>query len=48
MAAAGKSGGNLHIEQSDFTKLILSMLLYLALFSCHLIAKYKAEKRTAE
>ena len=46
MAVAGKSSSSLHLEECDFTELILSKIFYLALFSCmncHLTTKYKAE-----
>ena len=46
--AVGESSSSLHIEECDFTWLILSKIFYLVLSSCmnyHLTAKYKTEKR---
>ena len=51
MAAAGTSSSSLHIEECDFTWLILSQICYLVLFSCvsyHPTAKYKTEKLIAK
>ena len=51
MTATGKSSSSSHIEELDFTKIILSKIFYLVVFSClnyHLIAKYKTEKRIAK
>ena len=46
MAAAGKSSSSYHIEECDLTKLNLSKIFYLVLYSCmnyHLTAKHKTE-----
>ena len=47
MAAVRKSSSSLHIEECDFTWLILSKIFYLVLFICinyHVNAKWKIEK----
>ena len=46
-----KSSSNFHIEECDFTWLILRKMFYFVLSSCmnyHLTAKYKTEKRIAK
>ena len=51
VTAAGKSSSSLHIEESDFTYLILREIFYLVDFSCtnyHFTVKYKTEKRIAK
>ena len=49
--AAGKPKSSLHIEEYDFTWLILSKTFCLVLFSCmnyYLTGKYKTEKLIAK
>ena len=51
MAAKGTSSSSFNIEECDFSKLNLSKISYLVLFSCmnyHLTTKYKTEKLIAK